>query len=54
MATDKFLLQKVNYIHENPVRKGFVKVPEHWRYSLAGHWIDGEIGDIPIADFGEG
>lgn len=27
--------QKVEYIHHNPVRRGFVDLPEHWRYSSA-------------------
>ncbi|MDP3876376.1 MAG: hypothetical protein Q8Q50_05285 [Methylobacter sp.] len=30
-----FYLQKLNYIHENPVRKGYVFYPEHWRWSSA-------------------
>ncbi len=25
--------QKIQYIHYNPVRRGYVDVPEHWRYS---------------------
>lgn len=54
LATEQFLIQKVNYIHENPVRKGFVRMPEHWRHSSAGYWINGEIGEIPIDPFGSG
>ncbi|MCK4312379.1 MAG: transposase [Candidatus Cloacimonetes bacterium] len=27
--------QKMQYIHQNPVRKGFVNDPEYWRYSSA-------------------
>ena len=30
-----FYLQKLNYIHENPVRKGYVARPEHWVWSSA-------------------
>ena len=30
-----FYLQKLNYIHENPVRKGYVSRPEHWLWSSA-------------------
>ena len=30
-----FYLQKLNYIHENPVRKGYVCRPEHWLWSSA-------------------
>lgn len=27
------MLTKVNYIHYNPVKKGYVDKPEFWRYS---------------------
>ena len=30
-----FYLQKLNYIHENPVRKTYVVKPEHWFWSSA-------------------
>ena len=30
-----FYLQKLNYIHENPVRKGYVSRPEYWFWSSA-------------------
>lgn len=30
-----FYHQKLNYIHQNPVRKGYVSRPEHWRWSSA-------------------
>jgi REP element-mobilizing transposase RayT len=30
-----FYRQKLNYIHENPVRKGYVAHPEHWLWSSA-------------------
>jgi hypothetical protein len=49
LASEAFLNQKVEYIHQNPVRKGFVDVPEHWRYSSAAYWMGGEEGDIPIS-----
>ena len=26
-------------MHENPVRKGFVELPEHWKYSSARNWM---------------
>jgi putative transposase len=34
-----FFRQKLDYLHENPVRKGFVEKPEHWRYSSARNYI---------------
>ncbi len=30
-----FYLQKLKYIHENPVKKGYVTCPEHWLWSSA-------------------
>ena len=33
--------QKVNYIHENPVRAGYVEKAEDWIYSSASNYING-------------
>ena len=30
-----FYVQKLNYVHENPVRKSYVARPEHWVWSSA-------------------
>jgi len=30
-----YLQQKLNYIHNNPVKEEFVYLPEEYRYSLA-------------------
>lgn len=35
IETIPFLEQKMNYIHENPVRKQYVSTPEHWVWSSA-------------------
>ena len=35
VESEDYFLQKVNYIHENPVRKGYVREPENWVYSSA-------------------
>ena len=32
---EKMMRQKVEYIHLNPVKRGYVDEPEHWRYSSA-------------------
>ena len=37
--TEKFFREKLNYLHENPVRKGFVEQPEHWKYSSARNYL---------------
>ena len=48
LISENFWKQKMDYIHENPVRKGYVRLPEQWRYSSAGYWLNGEAGDIPV------
>ena len=48
LASEAFLLQKMYYIQKIPVRKGFVKSPEHWVHSSAGYWINEVESEIPI------
>jgi putative transposase len=43
-----FFLQKLRYMQDNPVRKGLVSKPEHWRYSSARTWLYGEENDVRI------
>jgi REP element-mobilizing transposase RayT len=35
IQTEDFFYQKVKYIEENPVKKGYVYNPEDWKYSSA-------------------
>jgi putative transposase len=39
--------QRLNYIHHNPVKRGYVDLPEHWRYSSARDYM-GQAGLIPV------
>jgi REP element-mobilizing transposase RayT len=39
--SDETMLQKIDYIHANPVRRGWVASPEHWRYGSAHEWLPG-------------
>ncbi len=39
IETADFLEEKLNYLHDNPVRKGFVEQPEHWKYSSARNYL---------------
>ncbi|TQV62358.1 MAG: transposase [Halothiobacillaceae bacterium] len=32
--------QKLDYIHQNPVKRGYVELPEHWRYSSARNYLE--------------
>ena len=38
---DAMMLQKLEYLHNNPVKRGLVALPEHWRYSSAHEWLPG-------------
>lgn len=35
IENEAFFLQKLSYIHNNPVIKGYVMQPEHWKWSSA-------------------
>ncbi len=41
------LRPKLDYIHDNPVRRGYVDELEHWRYSSARNYA-GEPGLIEV------
>ena len=43
LESDTLMLQKLEYLHNNPVRAGFVAGPEHWRYSSAHEWLAGAV-----------
>ena len=53
IVNEAFWEQKVDYIHMNPVKKGYVELPEHWLHSSAGFWIKGEAGVLPVTDLSE-
>jgi REP element-mobilizing transposase RayT len=47
--TEVFYLQKRDYLHENPCRKGLVARAEHWRFSSASYWLsDGQAANDVI------
>ena len=35
ICSEPVMRQKLDYIHQNPVQRGYVDLPEHWRYSSA-------------------
>jgi REP element-mobilizing transposase RayT len=39
LTSEQWFIQKMEYLHHNPVRKGFVEKPEHWKYSSARNWL---------------
>ena len=48
IQSENMLVQKINYIHYNPVRRGLVEQPEHWRFSSARNFINGDQSTIRI------
>jgi putative transposase len=45
---EAMMLQKLEYIHNNPVARGYVDDPLHWRYSSARNYA-GQAGLIEVA-----
>ena len=43
----EMMRQKIEYIHYNPVRRGYVDNPTQWQYSSAGNY-EGEEGLISV------
>jgi REP element-mobilizing transposase RayT len=41
ITTDEAMEQKLEYLHNNPVKRGWVTAPEHWCYSSAHEWLAG-------------
>jgi hypothetical protein len=35
---EAMMRQKIEYIHNNPVQRGYVDLPIHWRYSSARNY----------------
>ena len=48
MICDEIMMcQKVDYIHQNPVKRGFVDEVVHWRYSSARNYL-GYVGLLHV------
>lgn len=45
--SESFLWDKINYIHQNPVRAKFVRKPEDWVYSSMSNYLD-EKSVLPV------
>jgi len=50
IQTDAMMLNKIGYIHENPVKRGYVDEARHWRYSSARDY-EGISGLIEVEKF---
>jgi len=53
LTSDTFLKQKVDYIHDNPRRKGLVQRAQDWRFSSASFWFGiEEKNDVILSRIG--
>lgn len=43
-------IEKLRYIHRNPVKRGLVESPEQWRWSSFRWYWCGEVGPVRIND----
>ena len=49
LANEAMLLQRLRYIHNNPVEAGFVVDPAHWKWSSAYDYTTRKSGIIELA-----
>ncbi len=47
IGSSDMMRQKIEYIHQNPVKRGYVDHAEHWRYSSARDYAGSE-GLLPV------
>ena len=47
IESEAVMRQKLDYIHQNPVKRGYVDLPEHWRHSSARNYL-GQEGLIEV------
>lgn len=48
VLTQRKFVEKLRYIHRNPVARGLVERPEDWPWSSYRHWLSGEAGPVEI------
>ncbi len=48
VLTSSRFIQKMRYIHRNPVERGLVEKPEDWEWSSYRHWLTGEAGLVEV------
>ena len=46
--SDEKRVEKLRYIHRNPVKRGLVERPEDWAWSSFRHYLTGEEGKVEI------
>jgi putative transposase len=68
VRTEQKQIEKLRYMHRNPVKRGLVERPEQWEWSSFRSYLLGETGPVrvnfqewpmkfkvrPVATFGDG
>jgi REP element-mobilizing transposase RayT len=50
IINDKMMIDRINYIHNNPLKRGYVDEAKHWRYSSARDY-EGICGLLEVEKF---
>ncbi len=40
--------EKLNYMHQNPVKRGLVSQPEEWKWSSYRFYAEGQVGTVKL------
>jgi putative transposase len=49
--TEHKRVEKLRYLHRNPVNRGLVISPEDWEWSSFRHYVTGEVGPVEIESY---
>jgi len=50
IQSEQMMRERIEYIHNNPIKRGYVDEAKHWRYSSARDY-EGEAGLLPVDRF---
>jgi putative transposase len=51
VGTERKRVEKLRYMHRNPVKRGLVEKPDEWAWSSFRHYSTGETGTVEIESF---
>jgi putative transposase len=54
VQNEKKRVEKLRYMHRNPVKRELVEKPEQWKWSSFRHYATGEVGTVEIESFWTG
>jgi len=49
--TERKRVEKLRYMHRNPVKRGLVEKPAQWRWTSFRFYAYGEIGAVRVNDW---